>query len=402
MCVLSLGAELRPFLYIHIRKTAGTSLRTLLTNQFPVDRLLLNAHSVRGPQEPGEAAFVTGHVAFDYVQRFTVRPTIFTVFREPISHALSTYFFFRANDEDFFQTVGRDWNEAELAARRRFTERARALDMLSFLRTEEALAKRWLSNAQTCQLASCTHAERDNNRVLETAIANLQTCDLVGTLEKINETLFVVGHHMRWGAVGPLQHLNATRAEAVDRGCLDILRAWNPLDLQLYGAAAALLDKRLELISKQPPAQVIPDLQTLPSAENFTPDMPIRGYGWHEREHHDGRWLCWTASETATLQLAIRNSGATRFRCLVSHAIGPDALAGLRMSLNSSALTLNCRRVDEGWLIESALPLGAMKETPGLASIAIHCPVMARPCDLDASSIDRRKLGVAIARIALD
>jgi hypothetical protein len=394
--------NLRPFLHIHIRKTAGTSLRTLLTNQFPVDRLFLNAHSVRGPQEPGEASFVTGHVAFDYVQRFSVRPTIFTVFREPISHALSTYFFFRTNDEEFFQTIGRDWNEADLAARRRFTERARALDMLSFLRAEESLAKQWLSNPQTRQLASCAHAERDNNRVLETAIANLRTCDLVGTLERLDETLFVVGHHMRWGAVGPLQHLNATRAEAVDRRCLEILRAWNPLDLQLYGAASALLDKKLELISKQPLAEVIPDPQMLPSAEDFTPDMPIRGYGWHEREHHDGRWLCWTASETATLQLAVRNSGATRFRCLVSHAIGPDAVATLRMSLNSCALTINRRRIDQGWLIESALPRGAMEETPGLASIAIDCPVMARPCNLNASSTDRRKLGVAVARIAID
>jgi len=160
--------------------------------------------------------------------------------------------------------------------------------------------------------------------------------------------------------------------------------------------------RSLSLISKQPLAEVIPDPQTLPSAEDFTPDMPIRGYGWHEREHHHGRWLCWTASETATLQLAVRNSGATRFRCLVSHAIGPDAVATLRMSLNSCALTLNRPQIDQGWLIESALPRGAMEETPGLASIAIHCPVMARPCDLDASSTDRRKQGVAVARIALD
>lgn len=397
---------MKPLLHIHIRKAGGTSLRTLLANQFPVDRLLVNAHSVRGPQRPGEASFVTGHVAFDYVQRFTVRPTILAVLREPISHALSTYFFCRTNDEEFFQTVGRDWDEAELASRRRFTERARALDMLGFLRAEESLARQWLSNPQTRQLASCAFAERANDRVLETAIANLRTCDLVGTRERLEETLFVVGHHMLWGPVGPLQHLNATvdrlRAEAVDRRCLEILRTWNPLDLQLYEAASELLDERLALMNEQSLAEVIPDRQVLPSAEHFTPDMPIRGYGWHEREHHDGRWLCWTASETATLYLAVHGSGVTRLRCLVSHAIGPDALAGLRMSLNSRALTLDRRRVDEGWLIESALPRGALGQTPGLASIAIHCPVLARPCDLDASSTDRRKLGVAVARIALD
>jgi hypothetical protein len=71
----------KPFLFIHIRKTAGVSLRGLLANQFPAGRVLFQAHSVSGPSEPGDANFVTGHVGLDYARRFAAAPTIFTTIR---------------------------------------------------------------------------------------------------------------------------------------------------------------------------------------------------------------------------------------------------------------------------------------------------------------------------------
>ena len=174
-------AELsKPFLFIHIRKTAGISLRGLLANVFPANRVLYQAHSVSGPQQPGDALFATGHVGFDYAQRFATPPTIFTTIREPVSRCLSAYDYFRNNDEYFFRSLATEVTDTDYESRRRFTEGARHLDMLRFLVEEESLARAWLSNAQTRQLAgaSCAGLADDDPRLLETAMAHLAECDL--------------------------------------------------------------------------------------------------------------------------------------------------------------------------------------------------------------------------------
>jgi hypothetical protein len=194
----------KPFLFLHIRKTAGSSLRALLANLFPVNRSLLKAHSVSGPQIPGDAVFATGHVGFDYVQRFATPPTIFTAIREPIARCLSAFHFFRNNDEHFFRSLATEVGEAEYQARRRFTDRARHLDMLQFLVEEEWLARAWLSNIQTRQVAgaSCVGLTDDDPRLLETALVHLRECDLAGVVERLDDTIWLLGQLMNWGRLG--------------------------------------------------------------------------------------------------------------------------------------------------------------------------------------------------------
>jgi hypothetical protein len=397
----------KPFLFIHIRKTAGSSLRGLLTNLFPVNRVLSNAHSVSGPQEPGDAIFATGHVSFDYVRRFAVPPTIFTVIREPVSLCLSAYHFFRSNDEHFFRALAADWTDAEYQSRRRFTDRARHLDMLRFLVEEEAVARAWLSNIQVRQLAgdSCVGLTDADPRLLETALVNLRTCGLAGIVERLDDTVWLLGQVMNWGRLGPLQHLNRTiRPETpeVDPRCIEILQAWNMLDLRLYQEACRLFELKLQDADQKSMNNTAVDTAGLADGEQFTPDMPIRGYGWHERECHQDRWLCWNSAATATLDLRLSKSRSSKFRCLLSHVINQAALDALQISLNSVPLTLQKRQAEDGILLEGAVPEKAFGTSPHLARITFDCPVMQRPCDINLSSTDSRSMGVAIGSIRID
>ena len=397
----------KPFLFIHIRKTAGSSLRGLLTNLFPVNRVLSNAHSVSGPQEPSDAIFATGHVGFDYVRRFAVPPTIFTVIREPVSRCLSAYHFFRGNDEHFFRALAADWTDAEYQSRRRFTDRARHLDMLRFLVEEEVVARAWLSNIQVRQLAgdSCVGLTDADPRLLETALANLGKCDLAGIVERLDDTLRLLGQVMNWGRLGPLQHLNRTiRPETpdVDPRCLEILRSWNSLDLRLYEEACRLFELKLKAADHGSLDDIFPNTADLADGEQFTPDMPIRGYGWHERECHQGRWLCWNSAATATLDLYFSKSRSSKFRCLLSHVISQAALDNLRISLNSVPLALQKRQAGDGILMEGAIPKTATGTNPHLVRITFDCPVMQRPCDVNPNSTDNRSMGVAVGSIQID
>lgn len=396
----------RPFFFIHIRKTAGVSLRGLLANRFPADKILLQAHSVYGPQEPGEARFATGHVDFDYAARFKISPTIFTMLREPIERCLSAYDFFHSHDEQFFGYIAAELSEADYQSRRRFQDRARSLGLLRFLVEEEELARPWLANVQTRQLAgaSCSGLADDDPQLLETALDHLARIELAGIVERLEDSLRLLERTMLWGEFGPLLHLNRTartHTSNVDPRCLEILRAWNGLDLRLYEEACRLFEAKVQAQDELPSGSASSG-SAWPIAESrFTPDQPIYGYGWHEREHH-GRWLCWNSAPRATLNLRLAKARPAQLRCLLSHVINEAALGNLEMALNAIPLMLRKRETEGGILIESDIPPQAWTEDPYLARLTIKCPDMAKPCDLSQDSTDDRSLGVAMTLISFD
>lgn len=397
----------RPFLHIHMRKTAGTSLRALLINLFPANRILENAHSVMGPQTPGDALFVTGHVTFDYVHRFSAPPTIFTVVRDPVSRALSAYQFYRANDERFFERVSRDWSEAEYRSRRLFTSRAQELGLRRLLVEEESLAQMWLSNAQARHLAgaACRGLAYDHPSILKTALHHLRQCDVVGVVERLNDTLRLLGHAMNWGRLGPLQDLNETvptsETPAIDPECIETLRAWNAWDLCVYKEAYRQFETRMRNIKHLPPDEVLSDAADLADARHFTPELAMRGYGWHEREYHEGQWLCWTSAPRSTLVLSI-SSPASHFRCSLARTISYRALETLSVAVNSVPLNLTRHRSQKNLVLEAHIPSEALEMAGHVIRITFDCPSMQRPCEIDPSSSDRRPMGVAIASVEID
>jgi hypothetical protein len=399
----AIAAE-RPFFFLHIRKTAGVSLRGLLANRFPADRILFQAHSVSGPQQPRDALFATGHVGFDYAKRFGVAPTIFTVLREPMARSISAYDFFQSHSEDFFRNLAPELSAAEYEGRRRLQERARALGPARFLAAEEKLARHWLANVQTRQLAGAAFANhRDDDPLLvDAALDNLARIDLAGILEREQETLQLLARMMGWGELGPLPHLNRTPQSGrpvLDAQSRNVLRSWNALDLRLYAEACRLFDRRLCTLRDETAAA---RAATSLAANRFTPNQPLHGHGWHEREYFDHRWLCWNAAPVATLSLQAGTARPTRFECLLSHVFSAQALDRLGIELNGQTLDLRKRAAAGGILIESEIPASAWAADPHRATLTFRCPVMGSPRDLDPASRDVRQLGFALARLGLD
>jgi hypothetical protein len=393
----------RPFFFLHIRKTAGVSLRGLLANRFPADRILFQAHSVNGPQQPGDALFATGHVGFDYAKRFSAAPTIFTVLREPMARCLSAYDFFQSHSEGFFRTLAAELSEEEYRGRRRFQERAQELGPARFLAEEEKLARHWLANVQTRQLAGAAFADHsdDDPRLLDAALQNLAQIDLAGILEREQDSLRLLGHMMGWGALGPLPHLNRTpqaRRSAIDAASRDILQSWNELDFRLYTEACRLFDQKLRALPGEADSA---SRATSPAADRFTSDRPLHGHGWHERESFERRWLCWNSARIATLSLRAGTPRASQFQCLLSHVFSSQVLSRLEIALNGHPVVLRKRAVKDGILIESDIPATAWTADAHRAALTFQCPINGSPRDLDPASPDARQLGFALAWLEL-
>ena len=259
-----------------------------------------------------------------------------------------------------------------------------------------------LANVQVRQLAgaSCAGLADDDPRLIETALRHLRRIDLTGLVERMPDTLRLLGHLMRWGKMGPLQHLNSTPGSdirAVDPACVEILRCWNQFDLRLYEEARRLFDSRLAALQSASSNDALPDAVWPIDGDAFTPDQAMSGYGWYEREHHQGQWLCWSSAPAATLSVRLPKARPAQFRCLLSHVISEPALRSLTVTLNSVPLVLRKREAERGILLESDIPPSAWKAAPDLARLEFRCPVMARPCDIDPNSPDVRSMGIALA-----
>jgi hypothetical protein len=187
----------RPLFFLHIRKTAGLSVRHWLVNRFPVHATLLDCHHVASQQlDPSAYQFVTGHFGFDYVARFRTRPVCFAVLRDPVERALSAYYFFQRNDAAFLKWLG-ETLPPELAQQRvRFTRRANELSLAEFLDQESALARTWLGNVQTRCLLSRPEESRPEPELLAEAAANLESCEVVGLTEHLNASLARLAQHL--------------------------------------------------------------------------------------------------------------------------------------------------------------------------------------------------------------
>lgn len=417
-CERQESADLRPplaggasLVFLHIRKTAGLTVRNILANRFHVSQVLTEWHEV--PQrdcEPNQYAFVTGHVTPVDLQRFASPPRVLVILRRPVERALSAYDFYRGHSPEMLQYFRRVWPAELFASREEFHAAAQGLSLREFLHRHESIARAWLENVQTRTLAGCPDGfAPPPGDLLGPAVGFLAGCEFVGVTERLSEVLGRVARAMDWSEIGELPRVNRTAVRSqvseIDPAAREILADWNRLDEQLYQRAGILAAERergsLQMETARPPAS-----GGLPAAAEFTFDQPIHGRGWHGRERFDERWICWTGVErVATLNLRLETDGPHFFEGTLASYLEQDVLEGLEIELNGVPLDLERRVTTEGvrlaGTIASIRREGRERSRPGVVQLCFRVPRLLRPCDVDPASSDDRRLGVAVSGIRL-
>lgn len=397
--------ENRPLLFLHIRKTAGRSVRDWLFQRFPAQSCLLDAHHVQNQdRDPSAYQFVTGHVGFAYIQRFARQPIRFTVLRHPLDRALSAYFFFRGHTDPFLQ-----WLKGTLPAKQgdervRFTKRANELSLLEFLQQEPELAHEWLGNVQTRSLLAARPDQYSANaEMLDKAKQNLESCECVGLTERLGDSLGLLAHQLGWDPdLGSVPHENPTHGRPsvkdIDPPARDILTDWNQLDLELYQFAERLFFRRLQAL-QWPAGQTG---KHLPDCVYFTFDQPIHGQGWYLRERGSHGWFCWMGAEReAWIDLKLEGKGERWLQAGVVHVLRPSVLDSLQIRVNGQPLEVYQRPQGSGYVIEGLVPAAVAEAARDRVRISFRVNETVRPRDLIPESLDERVLGVALGHIRL-
>lgn len=388
----------KPVLFLHIPKTAGTSLLLTLRNTFGdshVRRITqVDEHvgeTVAQIIETGLAGVscLAGHLPIYLFDRVLDRFRPFTVLRDPVERVLSVYRFIRDGDPavparlglgpDFTLEEFLDWGHPEVFGQvNNGMVRMLCGDPRLF---DPGNPNIWNINGQVA--------------TLEQALANLERLDF-GLSEEMPATLALA--RTRWGVpyeLGEYRENTTTRDPAGDQvAVIQRIIAMNTADLALYHRAHEIFHARIRALPKtathedwNPLSVFVPEL----NREMSIGDIPGRR-GFHEFEARDG--LAWIqADQPAVLHFAM-GEDLVRLR-LRLYCIVPDYPVGdMIVTANGRRLAMQVLFDDGVW---HWIETDHFQSLAGINQLAIEVPMVLPAARDNRSSEDRRQLGVALA-----
>jgi len=396
----------RSLLYVHVRKTGGTSLGRVLSNRFAEHDCLRMAH---GPTHAGRALdgfrYVSGHVDFSFLARFRHPPFVVTCLREPIERALSVYSYYRSFPLEHYPLLLADLGQDAYRRRVLAMQLAREHSIDEIIARAPEVAREHLGNVQTRVLSGLPPESSDER--LDRALAALDRCDFVGLTERLDQAAQWLICRLGWRELGPLPRENVSRArlrrDDLRPKTLDALRELTALDTELYRHATDRYERTTaEWARAADPTDPSADIADAPITSDVPFEEAISGGGWLGRERvGEEPWFSWIgATRCAWIDLRVAE-GSELLVVEIAHVIEASVLEGLRLSVNGRRVSHEVRHIDGYFSVSSLVPSHVLAIGGSIARVEIAVERMARPCDLDPASPDQRELSVAVRRVAL-
>ena len=230
-----------PFLFLHIPRTAGTTLNCLLERHFPPEAVLslysradFDRHAHMDGESLSRLRLIQGHVLLGDYERFTLYDMpvrVFTFLREPVARVISEYHFLRT------------WPESQMYA----LLNGEGISLAQYVTSDHRLLRYKGSNFMTRVLSGLDPAERPEE-ALATAMANLRDrVAFFGLTESFNASLLVLAEAMGLGDLlyerqNVLRRPQKERADGAER---ELVAERNSLDAALYAYGVRLFEERL-------------------------------------------------------------------------------------------------------------------------------------------------------------
>lgn len=427
--------------FVHVPKTGGTSLRALLEQYHPLERIaptgvIGRASAAQGVKRSGIVrtpdidAYSCFYAHTNFVEFLRDGFERVTVLRDPLKRIRSLLNHWQSwTKQDIYRGPGSDAvKDLKYSAREKTLEEFLSIEASPIIRNfHNGMAKTLVSNFPARE-----HVRLRGGALLDKAMDNLEhRIAWVGITERFDESLVVLSDRLGYPVPRATQRLNVRRREGYkDSGPEDpaITRAIE-FDRLVYQRGGEILDAALAALQERHGAELA-EGRTLTacvddavarryvelseparqSTVRGTMDGALRGIGWHEREGlGTPRVYRWTGPGTeATIECLIRPADGYRVELGVVSVLGRSVLEGTRFTINGvepesielDRRLINLSRSQPGrtvTLVFRGRPVG----DDGFCRLRIETPSVCSHAEIDPSCGDRRPKGIAVCSWAI-
>lgn len=424
--------------FIHIPKTAGLTVRSILANRFHLDaRYPVSDEWWLVPVEKAAVLdryrLFSGHFPFCVGERLR-RPVFVTMLRDPVRRIVSHFEYLRRVPatplqrhvvesgmpfEEFVTNPVtangvRDWQAGFVAS-----------IPLADLVTNHRL------------LESIERERRDPGRSLypnlgvELAKQRLRSFAAFGLCERFDESIMLFDYTFGWKPSRDYQSFNVRPGRGGDAGlssrALDAARALSRDDLELYEFASRLFEERFaamveDLLGRHGKARHArmaggPDTATIldllddhfrhrrrssgaPPAPAWVwdPGAPVAGHGWHAAERlASGQTVRWGGPGTeSSIEIELRGGTGYRIEAQILHVLDRALLdsVSLKVDGNSVEVVRSGGSSAKRGVLHAVIPASLVGDASRFVTIEWKVARTVVPAEFDRSNADPRKLGL--------
>ncbi|MEM1088759.1 MAG: sulfotransferase family 2 domain-containing protein [Pseudomonadota bacterium] len=237
--------------FMHIPKTAGTTLRTVLELRFdaqrtvPSDQVMRQSFNGNYPPIPylmelsedvwSNTQLLRGHYPWQLMKRFARTPVMLTMLREPVARSVSHLRHVRRN-----AAWAKDLSLADIMQKRAFVQ-----SHIANIQTR-MLTMRFALDDPSAWPADVNQPFPLSEESYRRALVTLRSFEFVGIQERFDESMALMFDMFRWALPNDFPRANESTDDVeLDDELRRQLADINTYDLRLYDEAVALFEQRL-------------------------------------------------------------------------------------------------------------------------------------------------------------
>ncbi len=216
-------------IFSHIPKTAGTTIRKIMDEQYGKKNVIGHQKLTSIPQvKMDQVEAIYGHCRFGIHKEIFHPCTYITMLRDPVERVISTYYYAKRKEKNRMH---------QLANSRGFKE---------FIEEELMHRRAPLINHQTRFISG----EKKPN--LEKAIENIhEYYTVVGITELFDESIFLMKTFLGWHHLDYTKEnvtVNRPKQHDLPQETIDLIKEYNQLDIELYNYSKNLLIENINAL----------------------------------------------------------------------------------------------------------------------------------------------------------